>query len=329
MTTLDIVDPQPSIEDRDIASEAARLLAASFGAKVLEDEDAFSRGWDKLASAGWLDAALDESLGGGGLSTAALVEIGIAAGKALVHDELVTNAIILPELIVRTDHAAWLEDHAARPGFLVEHPRSFGVHAHWVAYCVEPAAPGRNATLVRFAGLVEFEPIAGLAPGVGQVRPTNKCDTAELDTEGLTAVMKRAELVHSAGLVGIAQYALDVAVDYAKEREQFGKPIGSFQSIKHLLADVHVANLVAETGVLVAARLEDPLSICTARAKAATAADVATRAMVQVLGGIGFTWEHEAHWYMKSALIGATRFQAREEALYEAGLGLLNREEPR
>jgi alkylation response protein AidB-like acyl-CoA dehydrogenase len=111
----------------------------------------------------------------------------------------------------------------------------------------------------------------------------------------------------AAELVGTAQRALDGAVAYAKERRQFGRPIGSFQAIKHLLADRHVQLDAARMLVHAAAAAIDVGDGGAEEAAAAAlvavcdAADATTGDALQVHGGIGFTWEHPSHVYLKRA----------------------------
>ncbi|OBH62414.1 acyl-CoA dehydrogenase family protein [Mycobacterium sp. E2479] len=107
--------------------------------------------------------------------------------------------------------------------------------------------------------------------------------------------------------VGGAQRCLELAVDYAKMRRQFGKPIGSFQAIRHkcadVLLDVECARGIAHYAVRAAAELSDELPAAASLAKAfsSDAYARAAAANIQIHGGIGFTWEHPAHLYYKRA----------------------------
>ncbi|MET7725101.1 acyl-CoA dehydrogenase family protein [Streptomyces mirabilis] len=128
------------------------------------------------------------------------------------------------------------------------------------------------------------------------------------DGWGLVAeVLDRAAVALAAEQVGVASRALDMAVEYAKVRHQFGRPIGSFQAVKHLLADVllevesaraaaHYALLTAESEAP-----ELPAVASLAKAFCSDACLQATAENIQVHGGIGFTWEHPAHLYLKRA----------------------------
>ncbi|GAC1329857.1 MAG: acyl-CoA dehydrogenase family protein [Mycobacteriales bacterium] len=123
----------------------------------------------------------------------------------------------------------------------------------------------------------------------------------------LEAVLDRATVLTAADLVGVAREALTRTVAYDKDRVQFGVPVGSFQAIKHALADLHVAITMAEHGVLYAAHALDEslpdaaVMVSVAKAKASDVARDATAAMIQYHGGIGYTWEHDAHFFFKRA----------------------------
>ncbi|WP_219420270.1 acyl-CoA dehydrogenase family protein [Pseudonocardia nigra] len=142
--------------------------------------------------------------------------------------------------------------------------------------------------------------LAALDAGAGEALPgADASVVAELEA--------RAAVLVAADLVGTAREALTRTVAYDREREQFGVPVGSFQAIKHALADLHVGVTMAEHAVLYAAHavqtgLEGTaLAVSVAKAKASDAAIEATAAMIQYHGGIGYTWEHEAHFFYKRA----------------------------
>jgi alkylation response protein AidB-like acyl-CoA dehydrogenase len=130
------------------------------------------------------------------------------------------------------------------------------------------------------------------------------------------SAMSAAWLAVAAELVGVAQGALDLAVAHARNRRQFDRPIGSYQGIKHALADNRVAVERARSlTYLAAARLDDETTIpdqasgicALAKAAAGEAALQCARTAIQVFGAIGQTWEHEAHLYLRRAWIGASQ----------------------
>ncbi|TQM02190.1 acyl-CoA dehydrogenase family protein [Pseudonocardia kunmingensis] len=142
--------------------------------------------------------------------------------------------------------------------------------------------------------------LADLDAGAGEA-------LAGTSAEVLAELSDRATVLVAADLVGIARESLTRTVAYDREREQFGVPVGSFQAIKHALADLHVGVTMAEHATLYAAhavdeRLPDaPLAVSVAKAKASDVALQSTAAMIQYHGGIGYTWEHEAHFFYKRA----------------------------
>ncbi|WP_240531389.1 acyl-CoA dehydrogenase family protein [Variovorax boronicumulans] len=125
----------------------------------------------------------------------------------------------------------------------------------------------------------------------------------------------------SAELVGVAQAALDLASAYARERVQFGKPIGSYQAIKHQLANAWMGVDNARLAVRYAAAVLDGglpdwrFACAAAEFTAIDGAQQATRTAIQVHGGMGFTWEHDAHLYLKRAQHLATRLGGASRAL--------------
>lgn len=123
----------------------------------------------------------------------------------------------------------------------------------------------------------------------------------------LRTVVDLVAVALAAEQVGGAQACLDAAVEYARIRVQFGRPIGSFQAIKHKCADmllqVEAARSAAYRAMSVAAGEPDELPVSAALA-AAYCADAFTHAAkenIQIHGGIGYTWEHDAHLYLKRA----------------------------
>ncbi|KPM56027.1 acyl-CoA dehydrogenase [Frankia sp. R43] len=123
----------------------------------------------------------------------------------------------------------------------------------------------------------------------------------------LQRVLDLAAIAVATEQVGAASRVLDMAVDYAKTRVQFGRPIGAFQAIKHKLADLHLAvesaRSAAYHGMWAAAEspLELPAAASLAKACCGDAFVTAATENIQVHGGIGFTWEHPAHLYLKRA----------------------------
>lgn len=136
----------------------------------------------------------------------------------------------------------------------------------------------------------------------------------------LARTLALGNIALAAEQVGGAEQCLDFTVDYAKQRVQFGRPIGSFQAVKHKLADMMVQIEAAKSAVYYAACAadEDPAQLFEAAAVAKSfASDVFAKCAgdaIQLHGGIGFTWEHEAHLYFKRARASANLLG---DALYQ------------
>jgi alkylation response protein AidB-like acyl-CoA dehydrogenase len=142
-----------------------------------------------------------------------------------------------------------------------------------------------------------------------------------------------AATVLAAEAAGVARWSLDTAVAYAKVREQFGKPIGSFQAVKHLCAEMlcraEQAEVAAADAARVAADCDQPqfsIAAAVAASIGIAAAKANVKDCIQVLGGIGCTWEHDAHLYLRRAhsigrfLGGAERWLRRITALTQSGV---------
>jgi alkylation response protein AidB-like acyl-CoA dehydrogenase len=193
-------------------------------------------------------------------------------------------------------------------------------------FAIDGTAPGLTRTSLRTMdetrkqATLAFEAVP--ATVVGEVGAGWATVETELD---FVAAALAAEQV------GGAQRALDMSVDYAKVRVQFGKPIGSFQAIKHKCADmlmqVESAKSAAYHAVWCAQNSLDelPTIACLAKAYCSEAYCAATTETIQIHGGIGFTWEHPAHLYFKRAksselLFGDARYH-RELLAQRMGIG--------
>jgi alkylation response protein AidB-like acyl-CoA dehydrogenase len=124
----------------------------------------------------------------------------------------------------------------------------------------------------------------------------------------------------AAMMLGISETTEELAVEYAKARQQFGKPIGSFQAIKHIAADMFVRQELARAAVYAAgATVDDPSvgdserSVRAAKLIAGEAAMKNARACIQIHGGMGYTWEIAAHYYLKRTLVLESQFGTIEE----------------
>jgi alkylation response protein AidB-like acyl-CoA dehydrogenase len=132
-------------------------------------------------------------------------------------------------------------------------------------------------------------------------------ETHVVDRDAVDAVLARATVALAAEMVGTARRMADMSIAYAKERYQFDVPIGSFQAIQHKLADMSLAVERAQSAVQYAAMAldaDDPgrhRAVHTAKAAAGNAATRAAKDGMQTHGGIGYTWEHDLHLYLRRA----------------------------
>ena len=143
------------------------------------------------------------------------------------------------------------------------------------------------------------------------------------DRVAATDLRRQGTVLSAAMAVGIAARALEVARTHALEREQFGVPIGSFQAVKHLLADRYVATTLAQSATYAAAAEPDDRSVAAAKLLATEAALDGAGTAVQVLGGMGFTWELLPNHLLKRAWVLAHAFGAGEDHAERLGAALV------
>lgn len=331
--------------ERAEVREMVRSWAVASGSidavRAAEDDNANSwRGpYDGLVELGTFGVAVSEDLGGAGGSIADLCVMVDEAAAALVPGPVATTALAT---LVITD-AALLEALASgqrTAGLALSSDIAFdGQSATGTAKFVLGALP--DGLLILPAGDVWLL-VDATAPGV-TVTPLEATDfsrpLARVELDGAAAtvidapVADLAVTVLAAEAAGLARWQLQTAADYAKVREQFGKPIGSFQAVKHMCAEMLLRSqqvAVAASDVAEAAIDGDATQLSIAAAVAAAAAiDAAKhngRDCIQVLGGIGFTWEHDAHLYLRRSyataqiLGGHGTWLRRVAALTRSGL---------
>jgi alkylation response protein AidB-like acyl-CoA dehydrogenase len=270
--------------------------------------------WKAAAEQGWLAVLVPEEHDGLGLGLVEAQVIARALGAGLAPGPW-RGTVLAAEAIRLAgsdeQRATWLPRLAAGDavGAVAARGRAPGTlpaveYGAIADVLVAPSAEGLTlleemtaAPRASYDGTVR---LADVQAGAGTALPGA---TSEVVAE----LAARAAVLVAADLVGTAREALRRTVAYDRERQQFGVPVGSFQAIKHALADLHVAVTLAEHAALYAAhaldaRLDDaPLAVSVAKAKASDAALAATAAMIQYHGGIGYTWEHEAHLFYKRA----------------------------
>jgi alkylation response protein AidB-like acyl-CoA dehydrogenase len=272
--------------------------------------------WTKLAALGVTGLTVPESHAGLGMDELSLVLVLEESGRAGLPEPIVdTTAVGAPLLAdVASDdlRERWLHAVAAGQAVLavglssmpyVDHAgsadllllqRGDEVHAvlpDEVTLFEQPALDG-----ARRLASVEWEP-----------RADTRLATGERAASAVECAFDRGALATAAQLLGVSQQLIGMAVEHARHRVQFGQPIGTFQAVKHMLADALLQLELARPVVYRAAYSvargmpERALDVSMAKAFASDAATVASRVALQTHGAIGYTWEHDLQLWMKRA----------------------------
>jgi alkylation response protein AidB-like acyl-CoA dehydrogenase len=200
----------------------------------------------------------------------------------------------------------------------VKKPVPDGAIADFAIVAARTGSTGRDADVSLFlvdlkAGGVEAKPLTNIDPTRGQAELTFKNARAEpLGAAGegwsiLTQVLDRAAVLLAFEQVGGSDRALEMGRDYALDRIAFGRPIGSFQAVKHMLADMYVSATLARSNCYYGAwalstnAAELPEAAAAARISATQAFQHCSKNNIQVHGGMGFTWEFDCHMYYRRA----------------------------
>ncbi len=273
--------------------------------------------WSRIVELGLQAVLVPQDQGGLGLSETDFVLIAEACGYAGLPEPLVENAGVAVPLLAALARDPRAEKFLERAlageiTVAVKHPQNpFAADADSAGAVL---AASRKEIYLCERGDVELERQESIDPFRRLFsmadRPCPVAAIAELDdvTGHLDTALDRGALFAAAQLVGIAQRAVDLAVAYAQERTQFGKPIGSYQAMKHLLAEAQVQIefarpvVYAAAGGFDSADLNARARISHAKIAAAKAADLACRTSVQVHGAMGYSWEVDVHFFLKRAL---------------------------
>ncbi|MEI6699232.1 MAG: acyl-CoA dehydrogenase [Mycobacteriaceae bacterium] len=318
-------------DHRELGNVARSFLTAQkarLAARALLDSDDEGRPpfWMDLAELGWLGLHIDEEYGGSGFGLPELVVVIDELGRAAAPGPFVPTVVVSSVIA-----AVGTDEQKARllPG-LVD-----GTHTAAIGFggtlTVSGGQVSGDAGVVLGAGLADVLLLASgedmlvvqrSAAGVAVEVPENLDRTRRSGRVVLTdvavgdntlpgarnAALARTRTLYAAEAVGGASDCVDSAVEYAKVREQFGRTIATFQAVKHHCANMLVAAESAVSCVWDAARAadEDEEQFRLIAAAAATLAFPAyvrnAELNIQVHGGIGFTWEHDAHLHLRRAL---------------------------
>ncbi len=335
-------------DERLAARDLVRSWAAGAGApaaiRAVEhgDPDAWRGPYGGIAELGLFGVAVDEQAGGAGGSVEDLCAMVEEAAWALVPGPVASSAlatlVVTDTAVVEALSTGDLTAGMALDGDFRESSGRISGSAGFVL-----GADGAGVLLLPVGDHVVLvdstDPAVTVEalPATDFSRPLARVTLQDSPATRLAVPRRRFEdlvvTVLAAEAAGVARWALETAAEYAKVREQFGKPIGSFQAVKHLCAEMllrsqQIAVAADDAAVAAAGDDESQLSVAAAVAAAAgiDAAKGNTKDCIQVLGGIGITWEHDAHLYLRRAfgiaqfLGGESRWLRRVLELTVAGV---------
>jgi alkylation response protein AidB-like acyl-CoA dehydrogenase len=293
----------------DLLTNRSTMAKVREAAEAGTYDDALTR---ELGELGWPGIAVSEEHGGQGLGSVELAVLLEELGYACAPVPFLGSALAA----LAIEHAGSAEQQQRwLPGLASGELRG----ALGAADSLIPDAPGADLVVVVDAAAGS----AHVADGVEEVesvdptrrhgRATGSGETLDGDVAG---ALDRALIAVSAELVGVCQRALDMTVEYVKERKQFGVPVGTFQAVHHTAAQMLLDTEGGRAATYYAAWAADaeperlPMAAAMAKAWTSDAGRSVTGSAIQLHGGIGFTWEADVHWLYKraqldSALLGS------------------------
>jgi len=306
---FDFTDDQQAIKRTAKDFLASRYKAEKV--RELAESGTYDDGlWGEISELGWPGIYIPEEYGGQGLGVVELVIVMEELGYALAPSPFFSNAAAGLAIL----HGG-SEDQKQRwlPGIASGEQRgTVAVVSGGEAPLVPDAdsasvivlIDGDTAALVE-AGDAEIEERAV----IDSTRRFSSVRAEGGDTLGgdFSAGIDRAEAALSAELVGVGQRVMEMAVEYAKDRKQFDRPIGSYQAVSHRCAEMLLWVESARSAAYYAGWASDfepesaAIAASVAKAYAADAGWKVTASALQVHGGIGFTWEHDLHFFLKRA----------------------------
>lgn len=276
--------------------------------------------WATLAETGVLGATASEASGGMGMGELDLVLVLEEAGYAALPDPLVETVAVAIPLLEELGNPAFARfvDQAVRGDSLIavaEEGAALVAHAETADLIVflcgnqVHAVPAAKVELVPQVSVDRARKVAAVK---WSKTPETLVAEGEKAVKAIERARLRAVLGTSAELLGLTRRMLDLAVEYAKVRHQFGRPIGSFQAVKHKLSDCLIQQEFARPMVYRAAyslATNDPeaaLHVAMAKCYASDAAKFVAKHALQVHGAIGYTIECDLHMFMKRSWALAT-----------------------
>lgn len=348
---FDFTDEQQAIKATARDFLAARYKSERIRALAESDQGFEQSDWDEMAGLGWTGLALPEQWGGQGLGIVELAVLFEEMGYALAPSPLLSSTVAglalalcgsddqrerflrpLAEGKLRGTPALWdagtpatigsfaMEGRADGDGVVLDGEKVLVMDAAAADFLLVATADGRRHVVERNAtGLtVTSATSIDLTRRLYSVRFDGVRVAAENTLPGAEAeyypVFHRVCVALAAESTGIAQRTMEMAVEYAKDRQQFGRPIGSYQAVSHRCAQMLLETENARSAVFGAAWAADaepeslPKAASMAKAYASDAGWRVPDASIQVHGGIGFTWEHDLHFFLKRGKANAAMF---------------------
>lgn len=348
---FDLTDEQQAIKSTAHDFLAARYKSERIRA-LADDARGFEQSdWEEMAELGWPGLALPEEWGGQGLGIVDLAVLFEEMGYALAPSPLLSNTVAglalslcgsddqrerflrpLAEGKLRGTPALWdagtpasigsfaMEARAEGDGVLLGGEKVLVMDADAADFFLVATTDGRRHVVERDAPNVLVEPANSIDPTrrLYSVRfdgvEVAAADTLPAAGEDYYPVFFRICVALAAESTGLAQRTMEMAVSYAKDRQQFGRPIGSYQAVSHRCAQMLLETENARSAVYGAAWAADaepgslPRAASMAKAYASDAGWRVPDASIQVHGGIGFTWEHDLHFFLKRGRANAAMF---------------------
>ncbi|MCU1448526.1 MAG: acyl-CoA dehydrogenase protein [Acidimicrobiales bacterium] len=316
------MDFELSDDQRALQDAAADLLDDLAGSAQVRAAAAGDDGydvslWKAMVDQGWMGVELPEDEGGLGLGTVEAAVLSEQVGRHVAPAPFVESLLALGAL-ARAGDTTWVER--------LLNGDAVGCVA-WRADAPVPYAPVADVAVVLDAGAetvvavdltagppIEREPAMDLTRPLGWLRLDGRETVPLGGAEAATELLDRGAAAYAAALLGGAARVLELTTEYAKERVQFGKPIGSFQAVKHRCADMVVdVEGMRSTAYWAAWCLGagDPEASMAASVAKVWCSDAARRVLasgLQVHGGVGFTWEHDLHLFLKRSHLDQLAF---------------------
>ncbi len=348
---FDLTDEQQAIKSTAHDFLAARYKSERIR-ELAESEHGFEQSdWEEMAELGWPGLALPEEWGGQGLGIVDLAVLFEEMGYALAPSPLLSTTLVGLALShcgsddqrerylrplaggeKRGAPALWdagspgnpgaftMEAKAAGDGVVLDGEKVLAPDAATADFFIVATSDGKRHLVDSGSDgvTVTAEPSIDTTRRLYSVRfegvEVAAADTLPAEGADYYPVFFRLCVALAAESTGVAQRTMEMAVEYAKDRQQFGRPIGAYQAVSHRCAQMLLETENARSAVYGAAWAADaepdslPLAASMAKAYASDAGWRVPDASIQVHGGIGFTWEHDLHFFLKRGKANAAMF---------------------